>query len=246
MTASEFWAAHSLVATESWFEPHTHAEDHLAWVRRGTGEITVAGVRWDLHAGAMVWVPAGVVHDVALRAGADLLSLYANVGLRPAGPSWVRARVLHADRLLSAVVEHLADDSPAAGRRHLCWTLYSDLMADATDLFDSLTLPTDPPARLVAEQVLRSPGDPRGIEAWASGAGVSSRTLMRAFLRDTGCTFGRWRTLARLNAGAALIVAGEPVHVAAEAVGYRTSSGFIASFRAEFGTTPEKYRRQLR
>ncbi|REK72594.1 AraC family transcriptional regulator [Aeromicrobium endophyticum] len=215
-------------------------------MRQGTGEITVAGVRWNLHAGAMVWVPAGVVHDVALRAGADLLSLYANVDLRPADPSWSRARVLRTDRLLSALVEHLADDAPHPGRRHLCWTLYVDLMADATDLFDSMTLPTDPHARSVAEQILRAPGDPRGIEAWASGAGVSARTLMRAFVRDTGCTFGRWRTLARLNAGAALIVAGEPVHLVAEAVGYRTSSGFIASFRAEFGTTPERYRRRLR
>lgn len=246
MTAAQFWAVHSLVAAESWFEPHTHAEDHLAWMRHGTGEITVGGARWDLHAGAMVWVPAGVLHDVALRAGSDLVSLYVSVDHRLPDPAWSRAQVLRADPLVAALVEHVADDAPDPTRRRLCWQLYANLMADAPHLFDSLTLPVDAPARSVAEQILRTPGDPRGIEGWAATAGVSSRTLMRSFVRDTGCTFGRWRTLARLNAAASLLASGQPVNLVAEDVGYRTASGFIAAFRTEFGTTPERYRRQLR
>ena len=245
VTPTDFWAVHSIVAAESWFEPHTHAEDHLAWMRTGTGEITVAGARWNLHAGTVVWVPAGVVHDVALRAGSDLVSLYVSVALRPADAPSGRARVLRADPLLTAVVSHLADGTPSPGRRRLCWQLYTDLMTHAEHLFDALALPTDSRARQVAQQILRSPGDPRRLDDWAAATGVGARTLMRAFIRDTGCTFGRWRTLARLNAAASLIASGESVNHAAREVGYTTTSGFIAAFRGEFGVTPERYRRQL-
>jgi AraC-like DNA-binding protein len=37
----------------------------------------------------------------------------------------------------------------------------------------------------------------------------------------------------------------EPVHATAAAVGYTTSSGFIAAFTNEFGVTPARYSRTV-
>jgi AraC-like DNA-binding protein len=54
-------------------------------------------------------------------------------------------------------------------------------------------------------------------------------------------TFGRWRTLLRLQAALPLLAAGEPVGRVARRVGYETPSAFIAAFRRETGLTPAAY-----
>ncbi|MGB9112644.1 MAG: helix-turn-helix domain-containing protein, partial [Acidimicrobiales bacterium] len=58
---------------------------------------------------------------------------------------------------------------------------------------------------------------------------------------EMGVTFGRWRTLARLQAAAPALAAGVPVSQVAMRVGYLTSSAFIAAFRRETGSTPRRY-----
>ena len=55
--------------------------------------------------------------------------------------------------------------------------------------------PSDERARDVAEALLADPADPRTLHDWGHAVGASSRTLARAFLSDTGLSFGRWRTL---------------------------------------------------
>ena len=57
-----------------------------------------------------------------------------------------------------------------------------------------------PRARDVSDALLADPADPRTLHEWGRAVGASSRTLARAFLTDTGLSFGRWRTLVRLQA----------------------------------------------
>jgi AraC-like DNA-binding protein len=71
--------------------------------------------------------------------------------------------------------------------------------------------------------------------------GASSRTLARAFLADTGLSFGRWRTLVRLQASLPHLAEQVPVSSVAPLVGYRTTSAYVAAFRAHTGVTPGRY-----
>ncbi|MFD0625227.1 helix-turn-helix domain-containing protein [Streptomyces sanglieri] len=79
------------------------------------------------------------------------------------------------------------------------------------------------------------------MEAWGRRVGTSGRTLARLFLADTGMSFGRWRTLVRLQAALPALAAGEPLHRVSRGVGYGTVSAFVAAFRRETGTTPGAY-----
>jgi AraC-like DNA-binding protein len=54
-------------------------------------------------------------------------------------------------------------------------------------------------------------------------------------------TAGRWRQRARLVEALRLLAAGTPVSEVALEVGYGSPSAFIASFRAQLGTTPGRY-----
>jgi AraC-like DNA-binding protein len=71
--------------------------------------------------------------------------------------------------------------------------------------------------------------------------GASGRTLARIFTAETGMSFGRWRTNARLRAALFLLAEQTPVAVVARQVGYATPSAFIAAFRQALGVSPGSY-----
>ena len=105
-------------------------------------------------------------------------------------------------------------------------------------------MPADDRARQVADGIAADPADGRTLAEWGHDVGASERTLARAFLADTGMSFGRWRTLLRVQAALAALARGEPVGNVARHVGYDSDSAFVQAFRRETGVTPAAYFRQ--
>ena len=66
----------------------------------------------------------------------------------------------------------------------------------------------------------------------------SHRTLERRLVAETGLTLGQWRQQAKALRGLRALSEGSTVLEAAMLAGFETSSGFIQSFRRQFGTTP--------
>lgn len=101
-------------------------------------------------------------------------------------------------------------------------------------------------ARRVAEALRRDPSDKRTLAEWALIVNASERTLAREFTKDTGMSFGRWRTAIRLQAALPMLAAGDAVGRVAARVGYERPSAFVAAFRRELGVTPAAYFRNPR
>ena len=97
-------------------------------------------------------------------------------------------------------------------------------------------MPADDRARQVADAIAANPADGRTLAEWGREVGASERTLARAFLADTGVSFGRWRTLLRVQAALAALADGEPVGNVARRVGYDSDSAFVQAFRRETGS----------
>ena len=106
--------------------------------------------------------------------------------------------------------------------------------------------PTDDRARQVADRLAASPADGRTLAEWGRDVGASERTLARAFVAETGVSFGRWRTLVRIQAALTALARGEPVGNVARRVGYDSDSAFVQAFRRETGVTPGPYFRSAR
>ena len=102
-------------------------------------------------------------------------------------------------------------------------------------------MPADTRAAAVATGLIADPADPRTIEQWGRSVGATGRTLARLFTAETGLTFGQWRTAARISAALHLLASGNSVAGTAPAVGYQTTSAFIAAFARELGCTPATY-----
>lgn len=246
-TSKEFRVVSHVVHTEVGFGAHRHPEHQLAWMRDGRMELQVGGDTWNLHSGHVVWLPGNVMHEMTLKvgdSGGEMISAYAAPDLRPVGARWAQPMVLAIDELTAQLLLQLAQPGLDRHRRFLCQSLLYNLLESAPERHDVLAVPRDARARVIAARILADPSDPRELGDWAREAGVSAKTLMRAFAADTGTTFSRWRTRARMYAAVDLLVGGSPVHTVAAQVGYDTPSGFIGAFRATFGTTPASYVRE--
>ncbi|MDO5067361.1 MAG: AraC family transcriptional regulator [Propionibacteriaceae bacterium] len=237
-TAQFLSAERTLVDIGSHFANHYHTVDQLTWPQRGGLSLRVVDAWWRVTQHHLVWIPAHTEHEM-WNDGADVLfNLYLAPSLRPHGQRWSRPLSLQVGDLAGALIRHLCTEDRSSARKQLSLALLRDLLEHSPENHDVLALPNHPAARLVAEQLLADPAAPHALEDWAEQVGVSSRTLLRSFITDTGTTFTKWRTRARTYHAARLLSEGWSVQDVAAAVGYATATGFIKAYRSTFGTTP--------
>jgi AraC-like DNA-binding protein len=221
------------------FDWHEHGEHQLAWSPEGVLVVRTEGGGYVLPPARALWIPAGTLHETLASGAAVLRSVYIRTSGCPI--VWERPTPVAVSPLLAELIPHLEDETLTEKQRLRAEAVLFDLLVPLAVATINVRLPSDERARRVAEGLLADPGDGRTLHAWGRQVGASSRTLARAFLAETGLSFGRWRTLARLQAALLQLAQGSPVGLVAVRVGYRTPSAFVAAFRAHTGVTPGRY-----
>jgi AraC-like DNA-binding protein len=220
------------------FEWHEHDEHQLAWSPEGVLVVETEHGTYVLPPTRALWIPARVPHETRASGTAIMRSVY--VRRTKSRTEWAMPTPVSVTPLLRELIDHLEQELSPAERSRAEGLLF-DLVEPVRAASIDVRMPVDPRARDVAEGLLADPADARTLHAWGHDVGASSRTLARAFLADTGLSFGRWRTLVRLQASLRELAEGAPVSVVAGRVGYRTPSAFVAAFRAHTGVTPGRY-----
>jgi AraC-like DNA-binding protein len=222
------------------FEWHSHGDHQLAWSPEGVLVVlTEAGGTYVLPPSRALWIPAGTVHETRSSGAAVLRSVYLEPRACPI--DWDVPTPVDVSPFLGELIHHLDDRGLGAAERLRAEAVLFDLLLPLRIATIDVRPPTDPRARDVADGLLANPADGRTLHEWGRAVGASSRTLARAFLADTGLSFGRWRTLVRLQASLQHLADQVPVSAIAPLVGYRTTSAYVAAFRAHTGTTPGRY-----
>jgi AraC-like DNA-binding protein len=221
------------------FEWHDHGKHQLAWSPEGVLVVRTRAGSYVLPPTRALWIPAGTLHETRALGTAVLRSVYINTSRCPI--RWDSPTAVEVSPLLRELIPHLEDDALTDKQRLRAEAVLFDLLTPLAVATIDVRLPTDERAHRVAEALLADPGDGRTLHAWGRQVGASSRTLARVFISETGLSFGRWRTLARLQAALLQLAEGRPVGLVASRVGYRTPSAFVAAFRAHTGVTPGRY-----
>jgi AraC-like DNA-binding protein len=175
----------------------------------------------------------------------EMQTLYFRPGSAPAMESAccvINVSPLLRELIVSIVAAGGLGDSTPSDRARM--RLLLDLLVTVPERPLALPMPTDPRARRVADRVLARVGAPGSLTDLARTSGASARTIERAFLDQTGMTFGRWRQQARLHEALRLLGDNTPVATTAMKVGYQSPSAFVAAFRKCFGRTPAQYYRE--
>jgi AraC-like DNA-binding protein len=204
--------------------------------------VETAGGNWLAPPQRAVWVPPGVSHAVASAGPAAFRSLYITADIARDLPDAVT--VIEVGPLLRELIRAVAalppDYDPDGPDGRLVAVVLDRLQAAAPAPLH-LPLPRDRRLAGIAQALIETPADRRSLSDFARGAGASPRTLARLFQRETGLTFGQWRTRRRLLAAIERLADGEAVTTVAYDLGYDSPSAFIAMFRRETGETPARY-----
>jgi AraC-like DNA-binding protein len=225
--------------TASRYTRHTHDTHQLAWAARGVLIVATDAGTWVLPPARALWIPAGVEHETIASATTTMRSLYFSRHMCPI--TWSQPQPVAANPLFAELIGYLARSDLGDERRERAEAVLLDLLEPVAVATVHAPVPDDDCAAQVARSLLDNPADQRSLEEWGRQVCVSARTLARAFHRDTGLGFDRWRTLARIQAALPELAAGEPVSHVARHVGYQTTSAFVAAFRRETDTTPRAY-----
>ena len=221
------------------FDWHTHTDHQLAWAVSGVLTVRTADAAWVLPPTRALWIPATVRHETLSAGAATMRSAY----IRPSrcAISWSRPTPVAATPLLRELISYLADRDLAPDHRARAEAVLVDQLEPVPMATVDVPWPADDRARAVAEGLAADPADARTLAQWGHQVGASERTLARAFLADTGVSFGRWRTLIRIQAALTALAGGDPVAAVARRVGYDSDSAFVQAFRRETGLTPGAY-----
>jgi len=241
----------TVVALSSEYPPghatglHRHPRAQLLFAMAGVMSVTGPRGSWVVPPERAVWIPARVAHAVETRRGVSMRSIYVAAECCEGLPR--RPTVVVVSPLLRALILEIADlptlyDEAAADGR-LVAVLLDRIRATAVEPLH-LPDPFDPRAARVAAALRDDPGSKRGIDEWGHFGGASARTLARLFRRDTGLTFGQWRTRLRLQEALYHLAEGSSVTDVAYTLGYDSAGSFVSMFRKALGVTPRRYFRK--
>lgn len=214
----------------------------LLFASRGMLTVHTDAGLWVVPVHQAVWVPAEVRHSVEVAGGVAMRSLYLHSSLCGRLPDACRA--VEISPLLREVLRRALRldtlDRAKAAERHLLDVLLDEITVLPLTPLD-LPMPRDPRGARAAALIRAEPAARHTLAEVARAAAASPRTLERMFRSETGLPFGVWRQRARLLRALQCLAEGDTVAGTANAVGYESTSAFVAAFRRALGTTPGRY-----
>lgn len=223
---------------------HSHI-DHAQVMYITSGSVTVYTAEgiWVLPPHRALWIPPGITHTFKHSRPISLRTVYIHKDATSM-PDWVSCSVLNVSNLVRELIIACAQ-LPGSYALNSKESRLGMTLLDHLELLQKSTYhlpePTDKRAAKAAHLIMANPNDTRPIKDIANDVGASSRTLERLFTTQTGMGFGAWRQRLRLMVALESLAAGESVSNTAAAIGYESSSSFIAVFRSVFGCSPTKY-----
>ena len=222
-------------------DAHSHGSGQLIACARGVLSVGTALGHWTVPARHGIWLPPHHVHSARPVGAFTGFSLYvrrAACSRLPAQPCTLAINPLLWEAAWRSAAWGTGPLDDAQAR--LAAVIVDELAALPAQPL-GLPLPQDVRLRRIAEAVLESPADRRGLVEWAALGGLSSRSLSRRWVDETSLSFTAWQQRARLLAALERLACGASVTTAALDAGYGSASAFITLFKRSFGRTPAAY-----
>ncbi len=222
-----------------------HSHDHVQILHGSAGLMSVRTLQANflLSPKRALWLPAGTRHEVSCRSQVSLQIVY----LPQAADARPRmCRAFEVSDPLNALIQEAADLPRSCGggdREARIVALMIDEIDRSPDAACAISMPSDPRLTRICEAILLDPGDPRDLDAWASLAAMSRRTLTRRFRQETGISLAAWQRQIRLIKASTMVATGSSITQASLEVGYGSPTAFTAMFTRTLGASP---RRSLR
>jgi len=222
--------------------PHWHARGQLVFASRGTLTVRTERRAWIVPPSRALWVPAHTVHEVHTFGEVEMRSLYVKTASAAGMP--LSCAVLEVTPLLRELVlraSQLPAEYDEKGDDGLLMQLLIAEMRRVPRCALELPLAASADLRALCDRILAELADGRASSDERIEIGMSSRTLYRRFLKETGISFARWKQQARVLEAIRRLADGTPVTVVAIDLGYDSASAFSTMFRRSLGASPRAF-----
>lgn len=226
--------AHAIEVSTEW-EPHSHLAHELLWAHDGTLTAQIEGQIFTVSEGYGLWIPAKMLHGGRLTAQIKLFSAFF-ASERTSTP-FRAPTVITMEPLLESLLIYLSGRELSPEARARAEAVVFDVLKPSAQQM-ALRRPDDPRISGIADRILADPADNRSLEQWAADAGISARTITRAYREATGLSFAQWRQSVKIHRALELLANGEGVQDVSDLLGYAQPSTFIDAFRRIMGSTP--------
>jgi AraC-like DNA-binding protein len=222
---------------------HSHRRAQLIFATAGTMTVHASGSLWILPASHALWMPPGIVHDIRTAGPVELRTLY--IQSQHTERIGSRCRVLFVSPLLRELIVRAIALPPLYDTRGMAGRLMMLILDEIAALPPQpleLRMPRDVRLQKLCERVLADLSLTHSIAQLGGWVGLSERSVARLFPRETGLSFGKWLSQARLLKAFELFEQGQSVTRVALDLGYSSPSAFTKMFRRGLGTTPSSMR----
>ncbi len=231
---------------------HSHPRGQLLWAITGVVKVMSHACVWVVPPSHAVWIPAGLPHRFATETDADMLNLYVDPSRsvrEGKGPKGQGCAVLELTPFVRELILQL-DLRTQDGCYDDRALRLAEVALDELEMLPEapLSLPGGQDARLVrlTQHLAANPADRRPLAELAQAFGTTPRTLERLFRNETGLSFRQWRNRLRLLAAIDALNRGDSSTAIAFSLGWHSPSAFVAAFREQFGTTPQRFLHEAR
>ncbi len=217
---------------------HEHPRAQLLYAVSGIIKVWTDEGIWVVPPMQAVWIASGVSHKAQVTGRTRLKNLFFDPSVRHLLPK--SCFVLRVSPLLKELIDKFCATDDGRRQKRLANVIIDEL-AEAKQ--EPLCLPVSGHRYVssVVSALMAEPFSRKTLEEWADTAGTSPRNFSRIFLKETGMTFGAWRTKVKILYSIEMIQKGKSVTETAYDLGYQSISAFIESFRKETGVSPKKY-----
>lgn len=216
---------------------HEHKAAQIAHALSGVMRIQTKSGLWVVPPGRALWIPPRTRHAIDCLGDVEMRTIYlrgGDQGEKTTISVWQISPLMR-----ELIVRFCERPHPAA----LCpmTSLLLKEIQGCQELQLDLPLPVGVKLKGICLKLLRENDADRSQVAAARLAGMSERSFVRHFQRETGMTFRHWRLQARLLLAVENMAIGMSASGAAFASGYQSTSAFSAAFARIFGASPRSY-----
>lgn len=223
---------------------HQHPNAQLLHAVRGVMVVDTDYGQWIVPPTRGLWMPGGIEHRIRMVGEVKMRTAYINTqaALHQTFPQQcvvLKISALLRELIIAVIDEPIPYESDSRAGRLARLVLDEIQQMGALPLH--LPMPSDKRLLAICNAINASPDDNTTATEWAQRLHVDPKTIQRVFLRETGMTFGQWRTQARLLLALERLAAGDKVLNVALDLGYDSPSAFATMFKKQFGVAPSRF-----
>jgi AraC-like DNA-binding protein len=223
---------------------HAHPRAQIIYASKGVTKVITPGMVWMVTPLQAIWVPGMVEHQACFIDHVDVRNIFLDPSVTGHLPNNCFAFDVSPffRELMLRIMQFDTTQPISAAERRMLQVLLDEI---STLQPASLNLPVgnDPRINIVTDTLITQVGKEMTLEAAAALACVSSRTLSRLFVAETGMTYRDWCIKLKLLEAIRRLGAGETISTIAYELGYESVSAFTYMFRKSLGVTPGEFGR---